>query len=91
MGNKYRDNVSFDYLFYIWIDLLEYKIIDIVLIRIWEVYVLINDNKIIDFNRNENKKQLLEILEYAEDDIENGRIAPIEDSFESVRKMLLDR
>ena len=53
--------------------------------------MLINDNKIIDFNRNENKKQLLEILEYAEDDIENGRIAPIEDSFESVRKMLLDR
>lgn len=77
MGNKYRDNVSFDYLFYIWIDLLEYKIIDIVLIRIWEVYVLIDDNKIIDFNGNENKKQLLEILEYAEDDIENGRIAPI--------------
>lgn len=36
-------------------------------------------------------EQLLEVLNKAEEDIENDRIAPIQNTFDDLRKLLTDR
>ena len=39
-------------------------------------------------NQHNEMKELLELLEQSEEDVRNGRVAPIEDAFEELRDML---
>lgn len=41
-----------------------------------------------DLNQHNEMKELLELLEESEEDVRNGRVAPIEDTFEELRNML---
>lgn len=41
-----------------------------------------------DLNHHNEMKELLELLEESEEDVKNGRVAPIEDAFEELRNML---
>lgn len=41
-----------------------------------------------DLNQHNEMKELLELLEQSEEDVRNGRVAPIEDTFEELRNML---
>lgn len=42
-----------------------------------------------DLNQHNGMKELLELLEKSEEDVRDGRVAPIEDSFEELREMLV--
>lgn len=41
-----------------------------------------------DLNQHTEMKDLLELLEKSENDVRNGRVAPIEDTFKDLRDML---
>lgn len=41
-----------------------------------------------DYNQHNEMNELLELLEKSEKDVRNGRVAPIEDTFEELREML---
>lgn len=41
-----------------------------------------------DLNQHTEMKDLLELLEESENDVRNGRVAPIEDTFKDLRDML---
>lgn len=40
-------------------------------------------------NQYNEMNELLELLEKSEEDVRNGRVAPIEDTFEELREMLV--
>lgn len=42
-----------------------------------------------DLNQHNGMKELLELLEKSEGDVRNGRVAPIKDTFEELREMLV--
>lgn len=44
-----------------------------------------------DYYQMKSELELLRTLSEAEEDVTNGRIAPIEDSFDDIRKSLLER
>lgn len=44
-----------------------------------------------DYYQMKSELELLRILADAEDDVENGRIAPIKDSFDDLRESLMKR
>lgn len=44
-----------------------------------------------EYNRMKSRLELLEILAEAEEDVRMGRIAPMEDTFESLRSMLKEQ
>lgn len=41
-----------------------------------------------DSKQHNGMKELLELLEKSKEDVRNGRVAPIEDTFEELREML---
>ena len=41
-----------------------------------------------DFMDSKQYSELLELLEKSEEDVRNGRVAPIEDTFKELREML---
>jgi PHD/YefM family antitoxin component YafN of YafNO toxin-antitoxin module len=41
-----------------------------------------------EYNRMKSRLELLEILAEADDDVRNGRVAPIKDTFDDLRAML---
>ena len=41
-----------------------------------------------DLNQHTRMKDLLELLKKSENDVRNGRVAPIEDTFKDLRDML---
>ena len=41
-----------------------------------------------EYNRMKSRLELLEILAEADDDVRNGRVAPIKDTFDDLRDML---
>ncbi|MDE6015989.1 MAG: type II toxin-antitoxin system Phd/YefM family antitoxin [Acetatifactor sp.] len=43
-----------------------------------------------EYKRMKARIELLEVLSEAEDDVKNGRIAPVSDTFDDLRKMLLE-
>lgn len=43
-----------------------------------------------DYYQMKSELELLRILSEAEEDVKNGRIAPIQDTFEDIRKKLLE-
>lgn len=44
-----------------------------------------------DYYQMKSELELLRILSEAEEDVTNGRIAPMQDSFDDIRKSLLER
>ena len=42
-----------------------------------------------EYKRLKSRVELLELLVEAEDDVKNGRVAPIEDTFDELRNMLI--
>lgn len=52
--------------------------------------MIASDNNMTDSKQNIDKKQLLEFLNDAEEDVKNGRVEPIEDTFDSLREMLIN-
>ena len=42
-----------------------------------------------EYKRLKARVELLELLVEAEDDVKNGRVAPIEDTFDELRNMLI--
>lgn len=43
-----------------------------------------------EYKRMKSRIELLEILAEAEDDVRNGRVAPISETFDDLRQMLLE-
>lgn len=43
------------------------------------------------YNQMKSELELLRTLAEAEDDVKNGRVAPVQDSFDQLRASLLDR
>ncbi len=43
------------------------------------------------YNQMKSELELLRTLAEAEDDVKNGRLAPVQDSFDQLRASLLDR
>ena len=41
-----------------------------------------------EYNRMKSRLELLEILAESEDDVRNGRVAPVKDTFDDLRAML---
>lgn len=44
-----------------------------------------------EYKRLKARVELLELLVEAEDDVKNGRVAPIEDTFDELRNLLIGR
>ncbi|MCR4658409.1 MAG: type II toxin-antitoxin system Phd/YefM family antitoxin [Lachnospiraceae bacterium] len=43
-----------------------------------------------EYNRMKSRLELLEILAEADDDVRNGRVAPVKDTFDDIRAMLME-
>ena len=46
------------------------------------------DTVVLSYEEYKNMKARIELLEVAEDDVKNGRVAPITETFDDLRKML---
>lgn len=52
--------------------------------------MIASDNNMTDSKQSIEKEQLLDFLKDAEEDVKNGRVAPMEDTFNSLREMLIN-
>ena len=54
-------------------------------VKEWYTLVILHGG---DFMDSKQHDELLELLEKSEEDVRNGRVAPIEDTFKELRDML---